>query len=272
MLSSSCKSAYIIDDFEDGSFGKWVVEGSAFSYTPATEALDSNISGYKGSFFVASKNHGTTVNGYLTSSAFEIKKDYINFLLGGTSSPSAYVELLIEGESIVMSRPVGNDPNVLEWTSWDVSNYKGKKANIRICADFNEQRKGLIMLDHIEMNNRPKSASLDLYSFTINASKKELLILAEEGGAGSMLSVFSGDHNILTISQQIPPARKDYYISVVISGVKKDDAIYGINPGLSDRAHIDFGDLEKLAKHGDVFFNNALSRTDVYTKFKNKNI
>ena len=80
LLYASCKNSNIIDDFEDGSFGKWVVEGSAFSYTPATEALDANISGYKGSFFVASKNHGTTVNGHLTSSAFKIKKNYINFL------------------------------------------------------------------------------------------------------------------------------------------------------------------------------------------------
>lgn len=237
----SCKSSSIIDDFEDGSFGKWVVEGSAFSYTPATEALDSNIFGYKGSFFVASKNHGTTVNGHLTSSAFEIKKDYINFLLGGTSSPSAYVELLVEGENIVTSRPCGNNPSVLEWSSWDVSYYKGRKANIRIYADFNEQRKGFIMLDHVEMSNRPKSATLDLYSFTVNATKKWLLIPAEDGGEGSMFSVFSGNQNILTVPQKISPARKkiDYYIPVDISEfkgkklivqitrVKRDDVVWG---------------------------------------------
>lgn len=239
LLSASCKRSHIIDDFEDGSFGKWVVEGSAFSYTPATEALDSSISGYKGSFFVASKNHGTTVSGYLTSSAFEIKKDYVNFLLGGTSSPSAYVELLIEGESIVISRPAGNDPNVLYWISWDVSKYKGRKANIRIYADFNEQRKGLIMLDHIEMNNRPKSAGPELYSFTINASKKCLLIPDE------------------TLSHKIFPVKKDYYIPVVIDGVKKDDATYGINTEFSDRVHIDYRSPDRLAKKWKSFLQQC---------------
>ena len=241
LLYASCKNSNIIDDFEDGSFGKWVVEGSAFSYTPATEALDANISGYKGSFFVASKNHGTTVNGHLTSSAFKIKKNYINFLLGGTASPSANVELLVEGKLIATSSPLVEDPDLLDWRSWDVSHYKGRKANIRIYADFNEQRKGLIMLDHIEMSNRAKSTYLDLYSFSVTASKNYLLIPAEDGGESSMLSVFSGDQNILTVPQQISPARKkiDYYIPIDISGVnrgklsvqitsvKKDDVIWG---------------------------------------------
>ncbi|MDD4479903.1 MAG: GH32 C-terminal domain-containing protein [Bacteroidales bacterium] len=248
LLSFSCNNTTVIDDFEDGSFGKWVVEGSAFSHTPATRTLDANISGYKGSYFVASKNHGTTINGFLTSSAFEIKKDYINFLLGGTSSSTAYVELLVEGENIVTSRPLGDDPNVLKWMSWDVSNYKGSKANIRIYAEFNEQRKGIIMLDHIEMSNRAKSTCLDLYSFSVHASKKWLLIPAEDGGESSMLSIFYGDKNILTVPQKISPARNkiDYYIPVDISNligeklniqitrVKKDDAVWG-KIGQSDK-------------------------------------
>ncbi len=240
-MSASCKNTYIIDDFEDGSLGKWVVEGSAFSYTPATEALDSNISGYKGSFFVASKNHGTTVKGHLTSSSFVIQKDYINFLLGGTPSPSAYVELLVEGNLIVTSTPSGEDHNLLDWISWDVSSFKGRKANIRINADFNEQRKGLIILDHIEMSSRPKSTYLDLCSFTFNASKKWLLIPAEDGSDNSILSILCEDQNLLNVPQTITPARKriDYYIPIDISGVnskmlniqitkvKKNDVVRG---------------------------------------------
>jgi fructan beta-fructosidase len=158
----------------------------------------------------------------MTSSAFVIKKDYINFLLGGTSSPSAYVELLINGKNIVTARPVGNNQNVLNWISWNVSKYKGQRANIRIVADFNEQRKGFILLDQIEMGNRAKSSYLESYSDCIQAKKKWLLIPAEDSEISSLLSIVNNNHNILGVEQKITPARTriDYYVPIDISNFK----------------------------------------------------
>ena len=91
------------------------------------------------------------------------------------------------------------------------------------------------------MSSRPKSTYLDLCSFTFNASKKWLLIPAEDGSDNSILSILCEDQNLLNVPQTITPARKriDYYIPIDISGVnskmlniqitkvKKNDVVRG---------------------------------------------
>jgi len=89
--------------------------------------------------------------GTITSPEFTIAKSHINLLVGGgnhpvtTSQPTA-VNLLIDG-SVVRSA-TGADNEALDWTSWDVAQYAGKKATIQI-VDQNSGGWGHINVDHI---------------------------------------------------------------------------------------------------------------------------
>lgn len=239
-LAVSCQRNDVIDNFEDGSLGNWVIDGNAFTHTPVLGTSTPNVSGYRGSYYMSSKNMGTTINGQMTSASFVITKDFINLLLGGTPSSSASVELLVDGEVVKKSRPFGDNPNILRWISWDVDSYKGVKANIRLRAAFNEQHLGVIYLDQIEVGNKAKSTFKEVYTETLTANKRWLLVPAEDGGTSSKMSIVCKGKNILTVPQVITPARAkiDYYIpidllpyqgndiDVVITDIDKNDLVF----------------------------------------------
>ena len=89
MLFASCSDRQVvIDDFESGNMDKWVVEGNAFLVCPKNTADYPEIKGVKGSFFAGSDCEGESAlscYGQMTSASFTVNRDYVNFLLGGTS-------------------------------------------------------------------------------------------------------------------------------------------------------------------------------------------
>lgn len=85
---------------------------------------------------------GFGATGSADSPSFEITKPYINFLIGGGSNPfdssnATAVVLMINGE-VVRSRSgidaekTADDKFLLEWATWDVSEYIGQTAIIRL--------------------------------------------------------------------------------------------------------------------------------------------
>lgn len=159
-LCVSCQHNDVIEDFEDGSLRRWVIDGNAFNHAPISALNSPEVNGYMGSFYMSSIHYGTSISGQMTSAAFPINNNYVNFLLGGTQASSASVELLINGHVVKSSKPEGYNPNELTWVSWYVASFKGQKANIRMIADFDAQRMGYILLDQIELSSRPKNDNI----------------------------------------------------------------------------------------------------------------
>ena len=231
----------VIEDFESGSLEQWVVEGDAFMQKVSDGETNPEVTGYRGEYYISNKNNGTTMQGSLTSYSFEIGANYINFLLGGTTSGDGYIELLVDGVGVLRSIPYGTDPNLLSWRSWDVRKYRGQRANIRIFAKYDGNRRSVIMADQIEMGGRAKGSYFEEYAVSMTVASRWLLIPAEDNGAPSELSITSAGKNLLGVGQQISPARTrvDYYIPVdmekhpgeeirvVLTGVDKKDLVYG---------------------------------------------
>lgn len=156
-------------DFEGGTYsspiGDWTATGDAFGTGPAQGTLpdQQQVSGYLGHGLVNSYLHGDAATGTLTSPAFTIDKRYLDFLVGGgyhgvsSGAPTA-VELVVDGR--VVRSATGADAEALDWTSWDLSELRGKQARIRV-VDADTGGWGHINLDQVVLSDtqaRPRSA------------------------------------------------------------------------------------------------------------------
>src|SRR5207247_965 len=89
------------------------------------------VSGYIGHGLVNSFLNGDDSQGLLTSPEFTISRPFINFLIGGGNQPNEEcVNLLVDGK--VARTATGADDERLDWATWDVRDFQGKKARIQI--------------------------------------------------------------------------------------------------------------------------------------------
>ena len=244
-LLFSCGKTAVIEDFENG-LDKWTTEGEAFSI----QAPDGTIQGYRGNAYLKSTDNDE-LSGSLTSGSFVISQNYVNMLLGGPKSSgfggaSTAVKLLIDGEEVRTAASISTVPTTLEWVSWDVQEFIGKNAVIKIevapARSFGTRRmpRGYIIVDQIEQGSKKLSNYLEEYAVTLKADKKYILIPASNTGTNSRLAVEVDGVNILGNLQSARPAATDieYWIpvnvekyagkdvTVKLTGVKTTDAVY----------------------------------------------
>jgi len=137
--------------FEGASYGGWTTTGTAFGSGPSQGSLEGQplVNGYMGSGLANSFHGGGAATGTLTSPAFTISKQYVNFLVGGTTAPTASpttVNLVVDGA--VVRTATGNGQNTLDWVAWDVGDLLGKSARIEI-VDANTTTNGRILVDEV---------------------------------------------------------------------------------------------------------------------------
>lgn len=117
-------SGTVVQDFESGSFGDWTATGNAFGSAPATGPVDGQqtVTGFEGKAFANSFHGGDASTGTLTSPAFTVTSNYINFKVGGGNhpyqpgsvlgdSPAPSGEMLADFEASTYSSPIG------DWTT-----------------------------------------------------------------------------------------------------------------------------------------------------------
>jgi quinoprotein glucose dehydrogenase len=136
--------------FEGDGFGDWQTTGDAFGLSPVHGKLDGmgkSFSGFSNDAFAASVHGGNEATGMISSSEFEIKQDYILFLVAGGKEPGkTAVQLLVDGE--VTMEATGNNGMRFERIVWNVAKLKGKKAFIR-AVDESKGEWGFIAIDHL---------------------------------------------------------------------------------------------------------------------------
>ncbi|MBI4585660.1 MAG: hypothetical protein HY717_16740 [Planctomycetes bacterium] len=145
----------VFADFEGEDYGDWTVEGEAFGKRPAKGTLPNQqeVSGFRGKGLVNTFLNGDGPRGQLTSPEFEIKRPFINFLVGGGGhAGKTCIDLLVDGKTARTA--AGKDNERLAWSSWEVRELIGKKARIEI-ADRESGGWGHINIDQIEFADRP---------------------------------------------------------------------------------------------------------------------
>lgn len=143
----------VLADFEGASYGTWTKTGTAFGNGPAAGTLASQqpVTGYRGSKLVNSFLGGDGPTGMLTSSPFEITRQYINFLIGGGNHPGQTCVNLIVGGNTVRTT-TGADSERLDWKYWDVSPYAGQNGVLQI-VDSVGGGWGHVNVDHFLMSD-----------------------------------------------------------------------------------------------------------------------
>jgi len=160
----------VFEDFEDGTYGKWLTTGTAFGKGPVTLATKAEYQKDvrpHGKFFVNSHNirkdpanagsrPGDDQLGTLTSPRFRIERDFITFLVGGGAyKKETCVNLLVDGRVVLSA--TGRSNNTMGETSWDVRRWKGSEARFQV-VDKRKGGWGNIGLDHIVFTNKKISA------------------------------------------------------------------------------------------------------------------
>jgi hypothetical protein len=88
---------------------------------------------------------------------FEIKLDYITFLISGGNMPDkACINLLIDGK--IVRTATGNNQDLLEWAAFEVKEFRGKQASIQV-LDTSTAALGYITVDCVCQSPDPKGAT-----------------------------------------------------------------------------------------------------------------
>jgi len=166
----------LIEDFEAASYGKWTAEGDAFGKGPR----ETGMVGALGSRVAAST--GRSGLGTLTSPVFTIERNAIYLLVGSIEidgpPQEVAIELLVEGNVVRTTTP--SRYHAMFWESWDVAEFKGEKARIRI-VDKDSRRPAFIFVDHIIQSDVP--AERPLLERTITVTKPVLNFPLKTGAA-----------------------------------------------------------------------------------------
>ena len=158
----------ILFDFEkDWLTSGWELEGVAFGDQPMSHSQHGS-KGIVGKRYAASFYGHDGGVGTVTSPEFVLGKDYLHFkVAGGSEKEILGVHLLVEGVSVYQE--VGRKSNDLEWRTWDLKEYRGKKAKVQL-VDQSKGGWGFISTDHFvlsELSTTPKSGPFS-HASTLN--------------------------------------------------------------------------------------------------------
>lgn len=147
-------------DFEQGA-GQWQATGNAFVNAPTQggHANQPPPSGFEGEYLINSFADQDRATGTLVSNEFVIEKPFINFLIGGGQHPDKVGMQLLVGGKVVKSE-TGKNREVLHYASWDVSEWQGKAAQLRI-LDQESGSWGHTYIDQITFADAPASNRIE---------------------------------------------------------------------------------------------------------------
>lgn len=162
-LGNEPPTGRVLFDFEPGAGTLqdrgWTVEGD-FAVEPRRNPATTGGEEALGAGWINTWEGGPRGDdnvGMMTSSEFTIDGDHLSFLIGGgrRDDGTLQAELLVAGE--VVRTATGRNQGPLQWTGWDVTEYAGATARLRIRDEANEASGGWahLTLDHVVLGDEP---------------------------------------------------------------------------------------------------------------------
>lgn len=153
-----------VADWEDGTYGAWSVEGTAFGTKPC---LVKDMPSYMGPLNAEGKYVANTHNtrqgenvvvadthlGKLTSPKITANRDYLSFKVGGGShAQKTCVNLLVDG--VVSASVTGKNSNFMTYAFFDLRNFVGKQFQVEV-VDAESGGWGQISADEFVLTDDP---------------------------------------------------------------------------------------------------------------------
>jgi fructan beta-fructosidase len=201
----------LIEDFETDLYRNWTAEGDAFGEGPIEEDMVGVLGGR-----VAASISGSGV-GTLTSPVFTIERNAIYLLVGAIEingpPQKIAIELLVNGDVVRTTTP--SRYHAMFWESWDVNEFKGGKARIRI-VDEDSRRPAFIFVDHIIQSDVP--AERPLLQRTITVTKPVLNFPLKTGAARHYIELFVDGKQIRAMDVELATDGDiDYWVATDLS-------------------------------------------------------
>ena len=212
----------VIADFEGSSYLDWKANGQAFGDGPAKGTLPNQmaVEGFSGKGFVNSFVGGDKSMGTLVSSDFSIQRNYISFLIGGGKDEEKLaLQLWVEGKLVRKATGPNSSPGGSEKLApefWDVAEFIGKKASIRI-VDQAAGSWGHLNVDHIvQTNSKPLQTQHDVErKFVVDARYLHLPI--KNGGPKRMVTLLVEGKPIVRSEIELADDQADWWAPMDVS-------------------------------------------------------
>jgi len=241
----------LVDDFERESYAPWTAEGEAFGPGPAAGTLprQMEVTGYHGQRLVNSYYNGDGTVGTLTSPPFTLERHYLVFLIGGGGYPEeTFMELLVDGQSVRRATGPNTAPGgseELDWAFWDVREFEGKTAVIRI-VDRRTGGWGHINVDNIIQTDR--SPAQLFQPLETQVTQRFLLLPVAGGGPRTHCRIMHEDRIIRYFDIQIAEDDNQtrFWASIDLQGFEGKTVSWDIRPRSAR------GIVEKRLKQSEV--------------------
>ena len=215
------KADILIADFEGSDYGNWQVSGEAFGDGPAQGTLSGQmqVSGYSGSGLVNTFNNGDGSTGTLTSPEFEIKRNYVNFLIGGGGHEGqTCMNLVIDGEIVRTATGPNTESGgseYLDWSSWDVKELAGKNAKIQIVDSYTGGW-GHINVDHIVQSDIRKAVVMNKETEFV-FDQKYLIFPVKNGAAKRWINLYVDGEMVREFDIELALDEADFWVYLNVS-------------------------------------------------------
>ena len=206
----------MIADFNGEDYGDWKVEGEAFGDGPIDDHM---VGALRDGMAVSDRNSAV---GTLTSPPFTIDRNAIHFLVGGQevhfdpiaggSLDKKAIQLLVDDK--VVRETIPTKFHAIFWESWDVAEYKGKEARIRI-IDEDKNGSAHIVVDHIVASDIPSGGRL--LERTIKVAKPILNFPVKEGEVRHYIELVVDGKQVRAMDVGLTMDDPDYWVVTDLS-------------------------------------------------------
>ncbi|MEZ4399456.1 MAG: hypothetical protein R3B06_05535 [Kofleriaceae bacterium] len=141
----------VLFDFEDGTYAKWTLFGSAWGVAPERKSLEGQglVRRFGGRYFATSMHGGDASTGMLLSGPFTIDADTIRLRLGGGSGDGGLrVELRIDGKAVRTASPPPPPSERFSDVDWNVADLVGQTATLAL-IDESQTSWGHLNVDEV---------------------------------------------------------------------------------------------------------------------------
>ena len=206
----------LLADFEAEDYGGWRVDGTAFGSGPARGTLPGQmaVDGFVGAGLVNSFTGGDESTGALESPPFTIERDFVGFLIGGGKNlERTCLQLLVDGR-VVRAATGPNDAaggsERLEPGSFDVAEFRGRRATIRIVDDATGGW-GHVNVDQIVQTDRRPATLLHAVRREIPPPGRFLNLPVKTGGPRRRLTVTVDGRALVTNDVELADGAADWW-------------------------------------------------------------
>jgi fructan beta-fructosidase len=212
----------VIANFESETYGSWKVTGDAFGPGPAKGTLPGqmHVDGFNGERLVNSFFNGDGTTGSLESPPILVKRKYIKFLIGGGQNEQQLaIQLLIDGKvvrSSTGSNSQAGGTEALAPESWDVSEFAGKTAIIRI-IDEAKGGWGHINVDDILQTYTKPIGLLSNAERKLTASHRYLHLPIKNGVPNRVVTLFVDGQKIVRNDIELADDQADWFAPMDVS-------------------------------------------------------